>query len=319
MNFLSKVLNMLRKFLLYTALKIMKIKAQWDEKRNIALDIVFFRKVLKFCNHFASFFQSPLNSVTTTNVSLGDVFSYHIKPAHIENNLTILYLHGGGYVLGLKDYSEKIYLHLCQELATLCHAQVYIVDYRVAPEHPSSVILGDAYKAYMALLGQGIDSEKIIIMGDSAGGGLTVALTMKLRNEHLPLPKATIMLSPWTNLAVNGISIHARKEKDPMLTPFQVSQAAKMVLGNEKAEDCALSPLYGNYQGFPPMMIITGGREILYSDSIDMAVKAKQAGVKVHLDIQEQMFHVYPLFSNFIKEGLDAIERIAFFIKQLSH
>lgn len=307
---------MLRKFLFYTALKILKIKAKWDEKRNIPLNINFFRKVLKFYNDCTSFMQSPPNNVTITTQSLGGVFSFHLKPIAIESNSTILYLHGGGYLLGLKDYSEQIYLHLCQELATLCHAEVFLIDYRIAPEHPASAILDDAYNAYLSLLGLGISPDKIVIMGDSAGGGLTIALTMKLRNEHIPLPKAVVVLSPWTNLAVNGNSIHSRKDNDPMLSSFQVSQAAKMVLGDQKAKDCELSPLYGDYQGFPAMMIVTGGREILLNDSLDMAAKARQAGVNVSLDIHEEMFHVYPLFSSFIKEGLDALQRIASFIKQ---
>ena len=269
-------------------------------------------------NYCTSFFQNAPNEVTITSLSLGGSFSFHLRPSGKDTDLTILYLHGGGYLLGLKDYSEQIYLHLCSELALLCHAQVYVIDYRLAPENHSSVILDDAYQAYLDLLNQGVDPNTIIIMGDSAGGGLTLALTMKLRNEHIPLPRANIVLSPWTNLAVNGKSMNERKDLDPMLNPFQVSQAASLVLSNQAPEECTLSPLYGNFQDFPAMMIVTGGQEILYSDSIDMAAKAREAGVKVHLDIHDEMFHVYPLFSSFIKEGFDAIHRIASFIKQLT-
>jgi len=305
---------MIKKALIYTVLWLIKQKSLWDEKHQKSLDVHFFRKVIKYTNKLTRLFQPIRSDITIVESSLGELSCFYLSFSK-KTTQNILYLHGGGYILGLKGSTDKIYQSFCAELAAVSQANVWLVEYDVAPESALKQIIKKTYSAYLALLDKGVKASDTTLMGDSAGGGLALLLLMKLRDDNVVLPKGAILLSPWTDLAVNSDSMITRASKDPILTPFKIAQAATLVRGTCHATDPKISPLYGHFKGLPPLMFILGEHEILYDDAFDAAEKARQAGVLVNFDVQDGLFHVYPLFYGFIKEAKEAILRMASFIK----
>jgi len=303
-------------FVFYTILKLVKSKSEKDHKNHKPFDIHTFRNDIEGFNKLTRLLEPARKDITITDEILGEIFCFHAHSPE-KTNRTILYLHGGGYVLGLKTQSNN-YRYVIAELAAACQANVWAIEYRLAPEHPYPAAIEDTYAAYLALLDKGIDANDIFVMGDSAGGGLTLALLMKLRDEGKPLPKGAIPLSPWSDLLGTGESMTTRAALDPLLAQFSLDEWASLSVNKERMNEPYISPFYGNYEGLPPLMIVVGGREVLYDDSIRVAEKAKQAGVDVTLDINEEMFHIYPVFGGVFKEGKEAINRMANFIKKYS-
>ena len=160
----------------------------------------------------------------------------------------VLYLHGGGYLVG----SPAVYRPLAATLAARLSAPVYTLDYRLAPEHPYPAALNDAYAAYQALRDAGQDPGQIAIMGDSAGGNLTVALLQRLRTEGLPLPASAVLLSPWGQLGGSSPSRRAHARKEAMLPPDRLEEAARAYAGDMPLEDPRLSVIYGSLEAFRP-------------------------------------------------------------------
>lgn len=208
----------------------------------------------------------------------------------------ILQLHGGAYTRSLKD-NGVTYRRAALQYAGLSDAGVLTVDYRVAPEHPYPAALEDAVMAYEWLLEQGYLSENIIIAGDSAGGGLALATALYLRDNEMPMPAAIITMSPWTNL-------NYRRWK-----PAYV--------GAGSAEDPYISPLYGEYDGFPPMLMQVGGDEALLSDTTAVAQKAREAGVEVRQTTYPGMFHVFQMLFPELPEANKAWKEVEEFIKEI--
>ena len=232
-----------------------------------------------------------------------------------DSRWAVLYLHGGGYVRPLKK-NYKSMAGLYSEVGG--GAVVYTVDYRVAPENPFPAALEDARDAYDFLMEEGYDSSNIIIAGDSAGGGLAMALCHTLKATWSPLPAGIIAMSPWTDLTASGSSYEENREID-------------LVLGNQKPEllfdnpyigdadprDPRISPMFGDFTGFPPMLIQVGTDEMLLSDSITVAEKAKAGGVKVRFTIYKGMFHVFQLAGTLMKESKMAWTEVKRFMNEL--
>lgn len=225
---------------------------------------------------------------------------------------TILYLHGGGYSIG----SLNTHADMVSRLARACGARAFNVDYRLAPENPYPAALEDATTAYRWLLKQGVRPETIVIAGDSAGGGLTAATLLALKQAGDPLPGAAVMLSPWTDLAGTGESMSTRAEADPMIVVDPLNGMAKMYAGNASLTDPLVSPLYGDYSGLPPMLIQVGDCEVLLDDSRRYAEKAKAAGVDVTIEVWDEMIHVFQVFAPMLPEGQQAIDRIGEWVRQ---
>ncbi len=205
----------------------------------------------------------------------------------------ILQLHGGGYMGAVRN-AYYVFAGLYNEVS---HGfSVLTPDYRVAPEHPFPAALQDAVAAYRWLLDQGWFGEQIIVAGDSAGGGLAMALTMYLRDHNMPLPCGVIAMSPWTDVTASGESYTTNYEKDPL---FGNTRESLIYLNDYAGEhdpmDPYISPLFGDFRHFPPMLIQVGSIEMLLSDSVDAAAKARSQGVKVRLSIYEGMFHVFQM------------------------
>ena len=234
-----------------------------------------------------------------------------IAPGASEDKV-VLYLHGGGYVIG----SIKSHRYLMQNVSRHSGAKTLGIDYRLAPENPFPAALEDATKAYRWLLAQGYKPENIAIAGDSAGGGLTLAALVNLRNEGDPLPAAGVLISPWADLSGEADSVTSRADSDPMIKPEGLYSLGGQYLNGADPKTLLASPMFAGLNGLPPLCIHVGGREILYDDAITIAKKARHVGVEVELVDEPELFHVWHAFAPMLEEGQQAVEKIGAFLKQ---
>ena len=205
----------------------------------------------------------------------------------------ILQLHGGGYTGAVRN-AYYVFAGLYNEVSHGC--SVLTPDYRVAPENPYPAALEDAVASYQWLMDKGYFGEQIILGGDSAGGGLAMALCMYLKDHHMPMPCGIVAMSPWTDLTASGESYETNYEKDPLFGNTKESLIyVNDYAGDHDKMDAYISPLFGNFKEFPPMLIQVGSIEMLLSDSVSVAAKARQQGVKVRLSVYEGMFHVFQM------------------------
>lgn len=224
----------------------------------------------------------------------------------------MLYLHGGAYMAG----SLKSHSNLVAYFAKKARVCALAIEYRLAPEHPFPAALDDAITSYRWLLDKGTRPEHIVIAGDSAGGGLTLATLLKLRDLGLPLPAAAVCISPWTDLVGTGESMRTRARKDPWLKPASVAPGAALYHGQYASNDPLISPLYGDLKGLPPILIHVGDWEILLDDSLRMAEKIRQAGGTVELEVWPGMWHVFHAFKGLTPESAAANEKMGQFIQR---
>jgi acetyl esterase/lipase len=218
----------------------------------------------------------------------------------------VLYLHGGGYVLGSIRTHRELAARISQDSGARC----LVIDYRLAPEHPFPAAVEDAVAAYRWLLETGYAPERLAIAGDSAGGGLTVATLLALRDAKLPLPATAVCISPWVDLVVEGESMTTRAKQDPMLSREPLLAMAKHYLGGGDARAPLASPVFADLRGLPPLLIHVGDHETLLDDSTRLAARARKAGVEVELEVWPEMIHVWHAFAAMVPEGREAIERI---------
>lgn len=227
----------------------------------------------------------------------------------------ILQLHGGGYIGAVRN-AYYVFAGLYNEVS---HGlSVLTPDYRVAPEHPFPAALEDALASYRWLLDQGYFGDDIILAGDSAGGGLAMALCMYLKEHHMPMPCGIVAMSPWTDLTASGESYDTNFEKDPLFGNTRDSMIYNnYYVGDADPMDPYVSPLFGDFRQFPPMLIQAGSIEMLLSDSVEVAAKARQQGIKVRLSIYEGMFHVFQMAYLNIPESKKAWAEVGKFIEIL--
>jgi acetyl esterase/lipase len=225
-----------------------------------------------------------------------------------ESDKVFLYLHGGAYIMG----SLNTHRNLVAKLSRSTGMRVLVIDYRLAPEHPYPAAVEDAVCAYRWLLSSGFAHEKIVIGGDSAGGGLTLAALLSLKDAGTIRPATTILLSPWTDLEGTGESMVTRKELDPWLSPDSTRAVSAMYSGEHDLHHPLISPIYSDLTDLPPMLIHVGNDEILLDDSIRLAERAKNAGVDVTLKVWDDMWHVFHTFP--IPEAKLAIDEIGEYV-----
>jgi acetyl esterase/lipase len=224
---------------------------------------------------------------------------------------TLLYLHGGGYIIcGLDTHRPMV-----ATLARNAHARALVIDYRLAPEHPFPAAVDDALKAYRWLLAQNITAQSITVAGDSAGGGLTLALLMALRDAGDPLPAGAALMSPWTDLAMSGWSHITHRKLDPMLSVDGALLAARHYLGTTSPTTPLASPLYGRFNDLPPLFIQVGSNEILLDDSLRLADRARAVGVTVSVKIWQGLPHVFQA-ARFLPESRKALGEMATFLRE---
>lgn len=255
-------------------------------------------------------FRLP-REVLIRSVQVRGVHAEWVESALQTTKRVLLYLHGGGYCLG----SPNTHRGLAARLAIAARARVLLVDYRLAPEHPFPAALEDALAAYHWLLEIGTAPNQISIGGDSAGGGLTLATAIRLREDRAPLPAALICLSPWVDLTFSGESIRTLAERDPILH-WRTLPSVHYYTGDYPANHPLISPLFADLRHLPPTLIHVGSEEILLDDARRLAEKMKAAGVKVHLEIWPGMWHVFQVFAPLIPEAQQSIEKIGAFIQE---
>ena len=253
------------------------------------------------------------------NMTNIDMENFSMKLLSLKENpgqdYVILQLHGGGYMGAVRN-AYYVFAGLYNEVSRGCN--VLTPDYRVAPEHPYPAALEDALASYQWLLDKGYYGEQIIVAGDSAGGGLAMALCMYLKDHHMPMPGGVIAMSPWTDLTASGESYITNYEKDPLFGNTKESLIyVNDYAGDHDKMDCYISPLFGDFRGFPPMLIQVGSLEMLLSDSVSVAAKARQQGIRVRLSIYEGMFHVFQMAYLNIPESKKAWAEVGKFIDVL--
>ncbi|MCB0508268.1 MAG: alpha/beta hydrolase [Chitinophagales bacterium] len=250
--------------------------------------------------------------VDMETLQYGGVDAAWFTPNGYSKSKTILYLHGGGYVMG----SYNTHRALIGRIARASNCKALAINYKKAPENAYPLAVKDALAAYKQMLAEGY--ENIFIMGDSAGGGLTLALLQLIRKYRLPKAAGSVLLSPWTDLTLSGESIRTKKDKDPLITPHLLEIFSKRYFADADPKNPLISPLFADVKGFPPTLIQVGGHEVLFDDSIRMAKKLNQAGVDVQLEIYENMMHVWQFFGGIVPEANKAIEEIGAFVKSIS-
>ncbi len=231
-------------------------------------------------------------------------------PSGVTGGPVLLYLHGGGYVVG----SPKAYRPLASELASRLKARVLVPDYRLAPENPYPAALEDAVHVYRWLLDHGTPAGSIALAGDSCGGGLTVSTLVAIRDAGLPLPMGAAVISPWADLEVASASFTSKAGEDILLNAEGLRGMAGAYLGAASPRTPGASPIYANLAGLPPLLIQVGSAEVLLDDAIRLAANAGASGVKVRLDIWPGMFHVWHSYSSKLDEAAEALDEAAAFL-----
>ncbi len=248
--------------------------------------------------------SSPLPSdVRTLAADAGGVAAEWTWTPLADPNRVLLYLHGGGYMAG----SIRSHRALVAEAGRRARARTLALEYRLAPEHPYPAAVQDALAGYCYLLSTDIDPRDIVVGGDSAGGGLTLALLLSLRDAHLPLPGRAWCISPWVDLAMTGPSFVTKAAVDPIIQKGYLSELATAYLGVTSARDPLVSPLYADLRGLPPIFIQVGSAETLLDDSVRLAGALGEADVAVQLEIYPDMIHVWPLFFGSVAAGRRAL------------
>ena len=250
--------------------------------------------------------------VSIIDVDVNGIPAVWISVPDVEVNNVVLYFHGGGYFEGTINTHKGLAARICRA----SKSRVLLPAYRLAPENCYPAALEDGVKAYGWLIEkEGLSPENIVIGGDSAGGGLTAATLVKLRDTGIALPAAAFLLSPWTDLDVTGESMRTKKKEDPFIKIDSVFWMAALYCKDEDPRNPYISPLYADLKGLPPLLIQVGSAELLLDDSTRFAEKAKKAGVDVTLEIWEDMIHVFQAFALWAPEGQQGIDKIGEFIK----
>lgn len=234
-----------------------------------------------------------------------------VSAADVDVGHAVLYLHGGGYAIG----SLNTHRRLAFDISAASRARVLLLDYRLAPEHPFPAAVDDAATAWRWLLKQGFAANKLAIAGDSAGGGLTIATLVNLRDQKLGLPACAVAISPWVDLEGVGTSMTARSAQDPMVQKAGLTWMADMYLAGKDARAPLAAPLHADLKDLPPVLVQVGTAETLLDDATRIAERLHSAGGEVKLSVWPNMLHVFPLFAPILSEGRDGCLEIGQFIK----
>ena len=222
----------------------------------------------------------------------------------------ILYCHGGGFILG----SPRTFQNIAAHLAARAGADVHLVDYRLAPEHPYPAPVDDVFAAYKTMIERGHDPRRIAIAGDSAGGALAVSATLVIAEMDLPKPAALVLISPFLDLGLSGASHAGKARTDPVLKRDFLLRGARDHAGGLSLTDPRVSPIYAALAGLPPTLIQVGEDEILLDDAVRFADRAWAAGVEVELQRFPRLWHEFQVHAGILEESTNAIGDIAAFL-----
>jgi epsilon-lactone hydrolase len=252
-----------------------------------------------------------LPDVLAATVDAGGVKATWFTPQDSAGDRVLLYLHGGGYVLG----SVQSHRPMIERLAKSCGCRVLALDYRLAPEAPFPAAVDDAVAAYRWLLAQGMAAKHIAIAGDSAGGGLALATLVALRDAGEPMPGCAVPISPWTDMEGTGASMETRAAVDPMVQKAALLGLAGTYLDGADPKHPLASPLHADFKGLPPLLIQVGDAETLLDDTTRLRDKLAAAGVDASIEVWDEMIHVWHLFAPLLDKGQEAIDRIGAFVR----
>ena len=280
---------------------------------RLSLSPRIMRALHRIFRRLSVFIRTP-GHVTVEHKTVAGVRSEMVFGGAVDGrDRIILYLHGGGYFF----CSPRTHRGLTWRLSAKASAPVLAPDYRMAPDHSIEESLEDALAVYRSLLDDGYRPENITVGGDSAGGHLALALTLKLRDMKLPLPSALICLSPWSDLSASGHTLISNAKKDPMFPSNGIRKVARFLVGERDPKHPLVSPLFGDLRGFPPMIIFAGSTEVLLDDSRRLHQAALRDGVDSRLEIWESMPHAFPVLSDFVPEGKEAIDEMGQFLARI--
>jgi epsilon-lactone hydrolase len=251
----------------------------------------------------------PATDTAIETIRIGDITADWISTGTLVLHRALLYLHGGAYALG----SHVAYRGFGSRIASSCRARVLVPNYRLTPEHPFPAALEDALQVY-EWLSERVASERILLAGDSAGGGLAIATLAALRDSSRPLPRCAVLYSPWTDLACTGNSHQPGAVDDPFFTAEGVRALGRMYAGDQLSDPRA-SPLHADLAGLPPMLVFAGSREILLDDATRLVEKAKDAGVEAQLVVGDGLIHAWPVYD--LPESRVCIEQSGRFVEKL--
>jgi acetyl esterase/lipase len=262
-----------------------------------------------YADWFGSRFPAP-DGVEYEDFHAGGVPAMRMRPAQVVPGRVLLYLHGGGYLVG----APRGYRGLVGRFAQRLRAEAVVPDYRLAPDalYPAAIL--DNLTAYEALLDAGADPDRIVVSGDSAGGAMAVALLVAARDKGLPLPAAAVAISPWANLEHTGTSIATKADADPLCTPAALRTMASNYMGANPLNSPLASPVFADVRGLPPVQIQIGEREIMLSDAVRLAEHLAVAEVRVNLEVWPGMPHVWHLFSEDIDDADAALDSAVSFL-----
>jgi len=243
--------------------------------------------------------------VTVTAAALGGVPTAEITVDGVEPRHTVLYFHGGVYVLGDAFQAAG----LAAQVGRRTRGKVISVDYRLAPEHPYPAAVDDALAAYEALLRGGTAPSDVVLAGESAGGGLAIATLVNARDHGLPLPAAAFVMSPYADLTLAGETMETKREADPLLSPQALRARVTDYTSGHDAALGLISPIFADLSGLPPLIIQAGTHEVLLDDAIRLARQAAIADVEVTLDITPEVPHVFQAYYPILDEASAALDR----------
>ncbi|MEH7303312.1 alpha/beta hydrolase [Neobacillus drentensis] len=246
--------------------------------------------------------------ITVEKVEIEGIAAEWVTAPNAVEDRVFLYLHGGAYIMG----SCNTHRYLASKLSRSTAARVLVPEYRLAPEHPFPAAIEDAVSVYRWLLNSGVSSKNIVIGGDSAGGGLTLATLLSLKDAGDPLPALAVLLSPWTDMEGTGESMVTRAEVDPWLSPDATRLTPALYIRDLDPRHPLVSPIYADLTGLPSLLVHVGNDEILLSDAARLVDRARAAGVEVSFKIWDDMWHVFQTFA--IPEGQQAIDEIGEFV-----
>ena len=228
---------------------------------------------------------------------------------------TILYLHGGGYV----SCSPATHRPITAALTRLTPARLFALDYRLAPEHPHPAALDDAEGAYDWLLAGGVAPGSLALAGDSAGGGLALALLLRLRDRGAPMPACAVLFSPWTDLTASGASVHGNDGKCEMFRPENLGAFALCYAPRAAWREAGVSPLFGSPNGLPPLHIQVGAEELLLDDAVRLHDRVLASGGHGELVVYDGVFHGWHMLDGLIPEARQALSQAASFLRAAVH
>lgn len=246
-----------------------------------------------------------------TPADMGGMKAEWMEMPRVAQDRVLLLLHGGGYNAG----SPRTHRKFAALLSRAAHMRVITPDYRLAPEHVFPAAVKDALKAYGWLLEQGFTEDKIVVAGDSAGGGLALSMMLALREARAKLPRMAILMSPWTDLGVSSPSYERKRKLDPVITKEGLAEAGRWYAGDRSLSDPMASPLFADPSGLPPLLIHVGGDETMLDDSRIFSERAKAAGVDVTYREFPEMWHVHHHGAPDVPESVQAFNEISAFIR----